>query len=250
MGIRFDPLSAYALTCLLLPGSTFPAGATPVAYSRAFPYPGTPLAIVLDSTGSAYVAGNTTYAGLPTSPGAVQSSYAGGTCPGGTFFGNPLMVPCEDVFIAKLDGMGHIKWLTYLGGSGNDTLAGIALDTAGNILVGGTTTSVDFPITTGAFQRHLAGSSDAFVAKLDASGTHLLYATYVGGSSGDTATGLAVDGFGNAYASGALPYRVTSRPARCSPLLALQPVLVSFSSSTHPGRRSSTQHTFTSQSRP
>jgi uncharacterized protein (TIGR03437 family) len=200
--IRFGRFCDCALTCVVLLGSKLAAAATPLVYSRVFPYPATPLAIAVDSTGSSYVAGNTANAGLPATPGVVQASYGGGMCPGGTSFGQPVTIPCEDIFIAKLDAAGGIQWLTYLGGTGNEKLGGIAVDSTGNVVVAGTTTSLDFPVTAQALQGHRSGSSNAFAAKLDAHGAHLLYSTYIGGSGSETATGLALDSAGNAYVAG------------------------------------------------
>ncbi len=91
---------------------------------------------------------------------------------------------------------------TYLGGSSNDYANGIAVDSAGNAYVTGLTGSTDFPVTPGAFQTTFGGGIDAFVTKLNPSGTVLVYSTYLGGSSNDYANGIAVDSAGNAYVTG------------------------------------------------
>lgn len=94
-----------------------------------------------------------------------------------------------------------LSYATYLGGSGVDRGYGIAVDPAGNTYIAGETDSADFPID-GGFQSHLLGSRDAFVVKLNAAGTSILYATYLGGSGSEGATGIAVDTLGNAYVTG------------------------------------------------
>ncbi|HEY2964385.1 MAG TPA: SBBP repeat-containing protein [Pyrinomonadaceae bacterium] len=87
---------------------------------------------------------------------------------------------------------------TYLGGSGFDQGYAIATDSNGNSYVTGQTAAIDFPVTAGAFQTNYGGG-DAFVAKLNPSGTGLLYATYISSASGN---GIAVDSAGNAYITG------------------------------------------------
>jgi hypothetical protein len=96
-----------------------------------------------------------------------------------------------------------MSYSTYLGGGGNDSQRlGIAVDSAGSAYVAGPTASTNFPTTSGAFDTTFNGVSDAFVAKLNATGTALVYATYVGGSSDDQAYGVAVDSSGSAYITG------------------------------------------------
>lgn len=103
-----------------------------------------------------------------------------------------------------------LVYSTYLGGSLGDQANAIAVDSAGSAYVTGLTNSVDFPVTTGAFQttNHASssGGSNAFVTKLNSSGTALVYSTYLGGSGSpngsDSASALAVDSSGNAYVTG------------------------------------------------
>jgi hypothetical protein len=94
-----------------------------------------------------------------------------------------------------------LLYSSYLGGSSFDVANAVAVDGMGNVYVAGFTTSPDFPMD-GAIQKAIGGSTDAFVAKLDPTGTQLLYATYLGGSSEDEAYGVAVDGGGNIYVTG------------------------------------------------
>jgi sugar lactone lactonase YvrE len=93
-----------------------------------------------------------------------------------------------------------VSYSTYLGGSGGNSINGVAVDSFGNAYITGTTSSLDFPVTSGAYA---GGSSDAYIAKLNPGGTALIYATYIGGSSADSAAGIAVDSSGNAFITGA-----------------------------------------------
>jgi beta-propeller repeat-containing protein len=144
--------------------------------------------IGIDSSGNGYVTGFTTSANFPTTAGAFQTVFADG---GG------------DAFITELNASGSgLLYSTYLGGNGLDFAKGIALDSSGNAHVTGFTSSTNFPTTVGAFQTVFAGGSDAFVTKLDATGTGLLYSTYLGGSGFDEGNGIAVDSSGSAYVAG------------------------------------------------
>ncbi|HWO29016.1 MAG TPA: SBBP repeat-containing protein, partial [Candidatus Acidoferrum sp.] len=87
---------------------------------------------------------------------------------------------------------------TYLGGSGDDNGIAIAFDSNGNAYVTGETTSSNFPGASGA----LHGSKDAFVAKIAADGSKLIYFTYVGGTQADSGNGIAVDASGDAFVAG------------------------------------------------
>jgi hypothetical protein len=93
---------------------------------------------------------------------------------------------------------------TYLGGSGNDEGYAIAFDGSGDAYVTGQTASTDFPTTSGAFQTTLKGTVNAFVTKVAANGSSLVYSTYIGGtgSSGDSGNAIAVDGSGEAFVAG------------------------------------------------
>ena len=94
-----------------------------------------------------------------------------------------------------------LRYSTYLGGSVGDIGFGIAADAAGNAYVTGYTTSPNFP-TTNPLAGTYAGDADAFVTKLNAAGTAVVYSTYLGGSGGDYGQGIAVDAAGNAYVAG------------------------------------------------
>jgi Beta-propeller repeat/HYDIN/CFA65/VesB-like, Ig-like domain/Abnormal spindle-like microcephaly-assoc'd, ASPM-SPD-2-Hydin len=94
-----------------------------------------------------------------------------------------------------------LAYSTYLGGSGGDIGYGIAVNSAGEAYVAGSTGSTNFPVK-GAEQASAGGGGDAFVAKLDAKGSGLVYSTYLGGSGADTASGIAIDAAGDAYLAG------------------------------------------------
>src|SRR5439155_3508343 len=91
----------------------------------------------------------------------------------------------------------------YIGGSGDDWGTGIAVDSAGNAYITGFTNSTDFPVALGGPDGTFNGAAyDAFVAKVRADGTALVYAGYIGGSGYDGGYGIAVDSAGNAYVTG------------------------------------------------
>jgi len=141
--------------------------------------------VAVDGTGNAYVAGTTNSSDFPTQA-ALDGSLGG----------------LKDGFVAKLNPSGSaLLYATYLGGSGEDQANAVAVDGAGNAYVAGETWSSDFP-TQVALDGALGGFEDAFVAKLNPSGSALVYATYLGGSEDDDATSVAVDGAGNAYVVG------------------------------------------------
>jgi hypothetical protein len=145
--------------------------------------------IAVDSAGGAYVTGFTNSNDFPTTPGAFQTTNAGG----------------QDAFVTKLNATGSapLMYSTYLGGSADESGSGIAVDSAATVYVTGETTSTNFPTTAGAFQTTNAGGSDAFVTKLNATGSApLLYSTYLGGSSSELGSGIAVDSAGSAYVAG------------------------------------------------
>src|SRR5437879_3148904 len=146
------------------------------------------LGIAVDSGGHAYVAGFTTSTNFPTTTGAFQT-----TAPGGV----------ADAFVAKLNAAGSaLLYCTYLGGSGNNQGRGIAVDSGGHAYVTGLTFSTNFPTTPGAFQPTSGGGGDAFVTKLNSTGTGLVYSTYLGGSGDDQGLGIAVSSDGHAYVTG------------------------------------------------
>jgi Beta-propeller repeat len=169
--------------------------------------------IAVDSFGMAYVAGVTSSSNFPTTSGAFQTAYGGGNA---------------DAFIAKLDpaksGPASLIYSTYLGGSGDENAANfprgvLAVDNAGNAHVTGTTTSTDFP-TVNSIQPGPVGGFHAYVAKLNAAGSKLIYSTYLGGSGGDRGHGIYVDSGGNAFVTGqtwSLDFPLTSNAFQPAP---------------------------------
>ena len=147
--------------------------------------------IALDSSGNVYITGITRSFDFPTKS-AFQSSSPGGT---------------SNAFVTKLNPqMTTILYSTYIGGVASDAQFNrstdqgfkIAVDGTGNAYVVGNTNSTDFPTTPGAFQTHSGGGGryDGFVTKLSASGSELVYSTYLGGENEDVVENLAVDANG------------------------------------------------------
>ena len=166
-------------------------------------------AIAVDRQGNAYVTGIANPAFLP-SAGAFQTSPGGGTC-----FNGPNVIPCPDILVAKLDPSGtELLYSTFLGGSGSDYSYGIAVDDAGNAFITGSTNSLDFPTTPSAYQTQHSGEicgqaqvsipcNNAFVTKLNSSGTGLVYSTYLqGNQGGQVGNGITIIPSGEAFVTG------------------------------------------------
>jgi hypothetical protein len=149
--------------------------------------------IAIDGAGNSYVAGYTASSTFPVTTGP---TFKGGSKSQGAF----------DAFVAKFDPFGGLLYATFLGGTDTDFAFGIALDpgcaSGCTAYVAGLTYSPDFPTTTGAFDIKIGGAADAFVLKLNAAGTSLMYSTYLGGGGFDAAYAIAVDVVGQAYVTG------------------------------------------------
>jgi archaellum component FlaF (FlaF/FlaG flagellin family) len=142
--------------------------------------------ITVDSAGKAYIIGTTSSTDLPTK-NAFQPHYGGGV---------------SDTFVTKINALsGALVYSTYLGGNSYESGYAIAADSAGNAYLTGQTESPDFP-TVNAFQPAIKGTADAFVTKINAGGSALVYSTFLGGGSGDLGSRIAVDAMGDAYVSG------------------------------------------------
>jgi hypothetical protein len=159
------------------------------------------IGIAVDGAGNAYIVGNTCSTDFPTMD-PLQTAYGGG-CPNANS-------STGDAFVTKINPTGSaLVYSTYLGGIGVEGSLGIAVDSAGSAYVTGVTTSTNFPTTPGAFQticnggvNGCSGVGDAFVAKLNPSGSALGYSTYLGGGEHDFGFAIAVDSAGNAYVTG------------------------------------------------
>ena len=149
-------------------------------------------AVTASATNRAYVTGYTQSAEFPATPGAYDTdldldNYGYG----------------YDAFVAEFNDLGTLPFfITFLGGHDIDFGSGIALDPLRNVYVTGSTSSTDFPTTPTAFSKIYGGNADAFVTKLDSSGSFLNYSSYLGGGNPDAATSIAVDAFGNATVTG------------------------------------------------
>lgn len=148
--------------------------------------------IAVDSSGNLHVAGGTDSANFPVTA-ALQGIKAGG----------------QDAFVAKIRTAAPtaVLWSTFLGGGSGSAAApeqanGIALDGNGNVYVTGVTSSVNFPVSTGALSATYAGSRDTFLTKINAAGSARIYSTYIGTLGFDWGHAVAVDGSGNAYVAG------------------------------------------------
>ncbi len=159
-------------------------------------------AIAVDGSGDVYLAGMAS-TGFPVTAGAFQTT------------DNGAANQVDNAFVTKLNPTGTaLVYSTYLGGSGGDSGNGLAVDSAGNAYLTGSTYSTDFPVTQGAFQTTNAGTanqvSNAFITKLNPAGTVLVYSTYLGGSGistpttsgGDSASAIVVDATGDAFVAG------------------------------------------------
>jgi len=149
--------------------------------------------IALTNTGAVVVVGQTAANDFPTK-NPLQPAYNGG----------------GDAFVTELNPAGAaLVYSTYLGGTDSDIANAVAVDSAGNAyVVGSTSSSTNFPTSSGAFQATFGGAgtgadgSDAFVTKIGPSGSTLVYSTYLGGNDNDEANAVAVTGAGAAYVTG------------------------------------------------
>lgn len=148
--------------------------------------------LAVDGSGNVYISGQTVSTDFPVTANAFQKTYKG---IGSNGLGG-------DAFVTKLNPNGTgLIYSTYLGGSLDDDVKGIAVDSDGNVYLHGVTQSTDFPVTPNAYQKTKNGpewngvpaaedpnfnvSFDAFITKLNATGSALLYSTFFGGSAGE-----------------------------------------------------------------
>ncbi|HZW05310.1 MAG TPA: SBBP repeat-containing protein [Candidatus Nitrosotalea sp.] len=153
--------------------------------------------LAVDAADNAYLVGATSSVDFPVTPGAAEPK-CGGACQ-------------QNAFVAKFNPTGDsLAYATYLGGSGTDDAAELAVDASGSEYIAGRTTSSDFPLaapfqnacTPDATSTTGACVATAFVAKIKPDGSAFEYSTYLGGSLGSRASGIAVDSLGSAYVAG------------------------------------------------
>ena len=163
-----------------------PSGST-LVYSTFFGGSSTDkgLALAIDSSGTSYITGETNSASFPTTTGSFDPTWNGDF----------------DAFVIALNSSGSPVYSTFLGGGGFDDGLAITVDGSRAAYVTGKA-SPGFPVTPGAFDVAQNGGYDAFVTKLDSTGSRLVYSTYLGGNAWDEGLGLAVDGTGNAFLTG------------------------------------------------
>jgi hypothetical protein len=142
--------------------------------------------IAVDSAGNAYLASDTNSTNFPTTLGAFQPASGGRA----------------DAVLAKLSPTGALSWASYYGGTQDEYASGVAVNTSGQPVIVGQTTSSDLPVTPGAYQPTRNGI-DCFVAKFPTAGNGLLYATFLGGSGFDFASAATFSASGKLYVAGA-----------------------------------------------
>ena len=145
--------------------------------------------IVVDAAGRAFVTGNTGSSDFPIAGTPFDSELGG----------------LQDAFVCRINASGDaLEFSTFLGGSDEDFGTGVALDLSAYPYISGFTASSDFPILNGQDSTLGGGSAygDAFITKLDSSGSALTYSTYLGASADDFADGISVDSSGCAYVAG------------------------------------------------
>ena len=203
--VKLDPTGSHILNSVSLPGVNVAAAA-------------------LNSSGNLVIAGSTVSGGYLATLGPTLQSLFSITLPnaaaavaldsaGNIYLTGSVSTASRgiDAFVTKFTATGAPVYSTTIGGSANDAGLAIAVDAQGDAYIAGDTESSDFPVTPGAAQTKFGGLvsafgvgsfGDAFVAKLDPTGSTFLFATYWGGSAPDVAYAIAVDSAGNAYVAG------------------------------------------------
>jgi hypothetical protein len=144
--------------------------------------------IVRDGSGNIYLTGETESTTFPgVTGGSAQPSNAGSF----------------DIYVTKLNSTATaVTWSTFLGGSDYEVSAGLGVDSSGNVYVGGMTNSTNFPVSSAIQSTYGGGDVDTVAAKINSSGTAVLWSTYLGGNDDDQAYGAVTDGSGNLYMAG------------------------------------------------
>ncbi len=199
--VKLDPTGSTALYSALIGGTngfyvSNGADSNPILYldNRAY-------GIAVDPQGNAYVTGETTTANFPTTPNAFQRTIAPGT---------DDRHPPTDAFVIKLNASGNaLAYATLLSGVGSDKSFAIAVNASGEAWITGVSSGNGYPTTLNAYQQLSKGGAPVIVTKLNATGSALLYSTYLGGTfsptegtAGGVGSGIALDAQGNAYVTG------------------------------------------------
>ncbi len=173
--------------------------------------------IAIDGADHIYAAGFSDSTDFPVTPGAAQSSARG----------------LSDGFVTKLNVSGSgLVYSTYLGGTDDDVINDIGIDSLNRVHVTGSTFSTDFPTTTGSFDETHNGANDVFLTRLNSLGTAVLYSTFLGGPGPDSGDGIRVHPSGNVIISGmSLSIPVTSDAIRSTPSGTQEVFLAVFSPS-------------------
>ena len=172
--------------------------------------------IALDAQGSIYIAGSS-HPRLPVTPGAFQSTITPHSCIGNAI----ISLSCFYQYVAKLDSSAsHVIYATWIDGSYGAGASAIAVDDAGDVILAGSTQSTDYPVTPGAYQianyatlsprdnSPVVGGQDVeipvtgYVTKLNATGSGLIFSTYLGGSGEDSVISMVTDAAGRIYLGG------------------------------------------------
>jgi hypothetical protein len=143
-------------------------------------------AITVDASGSAYIVGTAASRDFPTTAGTIKPVLLSRTDAPNSFW--------YDAFVTKMNPSGTaLVFSTYFGGrNGNESGSGVAVDASGNVLLSGTTMAADFP-TVNAYQNTFGGTDDAFAAKLNPTGSAIIYSTYLGGNNSDLGGKIALN---------------------------------------------------------
>jgi hypothetical protein len=169
-----------------------------------------PRSIDVDGQGAAYVAGTTSSADFPTTPGALDATF------GGPGFGG------TDAFVTKIDANGaQLAYSTYLGGLTSDSADGIVVDASGSAYVTGYVGPNASGFTTPGAYDTTQNSGDIYVLRLTPDGNGLVFGTFVGGSSSEAPSGIALDAAGAVYVTGytsSIDFPTTSGALRRTPV--------------------------------
>jgi uncharacterized protein (TIGR03437 family) len=180
-----------------------------VLYTTKLPTTDYPFGMTVDTAGNVVLVGFISSDALPTRPGVFQPKRSPGVCISPDKAATPY--PCSDAYIVKYDAGGNLAWASYLGGLGNDVAYAVAADSNGDLYVSGLTQSADFPRVR-AFQAAFGGYSDAFLTKISADGSTILYSGTLGGDGYDVGYAVAVDAAGSAYLAGQVQGAVPAMP--------------------------------------